>query len=224
MTTTVVHKDPDPSNGVLIYPYMYLFSTDNVKLSAFQYSLTSRGNATPPVALGEMKDRWQNVRQDHTYLVSPMYRGELSNSLALSDLTLPVGINQTIPVTINMSFAIPAYECWLLVVIPVCYPREYKSDNHMPIDSLMICCRPRSPISWRWAVSQTAEWGKAGTLSSPRCVMPMAMACARLFNGLDPNDAVADGDGDGLTDRFELEQQTDGTLVSPFRLIRMATG
>lgn len=226
VTTTVVHKDPDPSNGVLIYPYMYLFSTDNIKLSAFQYSLTGNGNATPPVTFGGMKDRWQNVRHDHTYLVSPMYRGEMSSQVALNNLSLPVGINQSIPVTINMSFAVPAYECWLAVIIPVCYPREFKGDNHMPINSLKYDILPATFAGFL-ALGSKPDGGIGQTWDAAFPSLRDADGDglrSLVYKGMDPNDTTVDADGDGLTDRFELEQQVNGKLVSPIQVDTDADG
>ncbi len=77
VTTTAVHKDPDPNNGVLIYPYMYLFSADSLKRSSFLYSLTPSADEKLPAALDQMPSLWRNVREDRKYLVSPMYRGEM---------------------------------------------------------------------------------------------------------------------------------------------------
>lgn len=218
VTTTAVHKDPDPNNGVLIYPYMYLFSADNLRRSSFLYSLTSGANQTLAVALDQMKTLWQNVREDHTYLVSPMYRGEMSSTPPpLTGQTLAAGINRPVPLMLNMSYAVPAYECWTLVVIPICYTREYKGDNHLPIDSLQYDVFPVTlaeflamsakgdgglGLSWDARFPSLRDADGDGLLSS-------------AYNGLDPNDAAADADGDGLTDRFELDRRAAGVDISP---------
>ncbi|MBX3010129.1 MAG: hypothetical protein KF832_01435 [Caldilineaceae bacterium] len=219
VTTTIVHKDPDPNNGVLIYPYMYLFSTDNLRRSSFKYSLTSTtNNETLPIALDQMKDAWQNVREDHKYLVSPMYRGELSTVPApVRDLPLTVGLNQPVPFVLNMSYAVPAYECWLALVVPVCYNKEFVGNNHVPINALLYDVFPATldefhsltssgdgglKLGWDTAFTTLADADGDGLRSA-------------AHNGLDPNDASVDADGDGLTDRFELEKQTAGTPLSP---------
>ena len=142
VTTTILHKNPDPNNGVLIYPYMYLFSAENLKRSSFQYSVTNNGNQTPSAELNQMNDLWLNVRERNAdeggkYLVSPMYRADMrSIPTPLTGVSLTVGVNMPVPIILNMSYAIPAYECWILAVIPICYLRPFKGDNHLPISSL----------------------------------------------------------------------------------------
>ena len=41
MTTTIVHKDPEPKNAFKIAPYLWFFSKDNLRSTTFKYSLTS---------------------------------------------------------------------------------------------------------------------------------------------------------------------------------------
>jgi hypothetical protein len=218
VTTTAVHKDPDPNNGVLIYPYMYLFSADNLRRSSFLYSLTSGANQTLAVALDQMKTLWQNVRVDHTYLVSPMYRGELSSTPPpLTGQTLAAGINRPVPLMLNMSYAVPAYECWTLVVIPICYTREYKGDNHLPIDSLQYDVFPATLAEFL-AMSAKGDGGLGLSWDARFPSLRDADGDGLLspaYNGLDPNDAAADADGDGLTDRFELDRRAAGVDISP---------
>ena len=218
VTTTAVHKDPDPNNGVLIYPYMYLFSADNLRRSSFLYSLTSGAEQALAVALDQMKALWQNVGVDHTYLVSPMYRGELSSTPpAVTGQTLTAGINRPVPLMLNMSYAVPAYECWTLIVIPICYTREYKGDNHMPIDSLHYDVFPAS-LNEFLAMSAKGDGGLGLSWDARFPSLRDADGDGLLstaYNGLDPNDAAADADGDGLTDRFELDRRAAGVNISP---------
>ncbi|MCB9126113.1 MAG: cadherin-like domain-containing protein, partial [Caldilineaceae bacterium] len=218
VTTTAVHKDPDPNNGVLIYPYMYLFSADNLRRSSFLYSLTSGANQTLAVALDQMKTLWQNVRVDHTYLVSPMYRGEMSSTPPpVTGQVLAAGIDRPVPLMLNMSYAVPAYECWTLVVIPICYTREYKGDNHMPIDSLHYDVFPATFAEFL-AMSAKGDGGLGLSWDARFPSLRDADGDGLLstaYNGLDPNDAAADADGDGLTDRFELDRRAAGVNISP---------
>lgn len=218
VTTTAVHKDPDPNNGVLIYPYMYLFSADNLRRSSFLYSLTSGANQTLAVALDQMQTLWQNVRVDHTYLVSPMYRGELSSTPPpLTGQVLTAGINRPVPLMLNMSYAVPAYECWTLIVIPICYPREYKGDNHMPIDSLHYDVFPATLAEF-FALGAKGDGGLGLSWDARFPSLRDADGDGLLstaYHGLDPNDATADADGDGLTDRLELERRAAGVAISP---------
>src|SRR5262249_39549461 len=139
VTTTIVHKNPDLANGILILNYMYIFSADNLKSSTFRYNLSRNGNSPQAVDLNQMTDQWQNLQDDHKgWFGHPMYRGQASTTpAALTNIpfTTP-GINVSVPFTINMNFAVPAYECWALIFIPVCNTREYEKSNPVPINSI----------------------------------------------------------------------------------------
>ncbi|MBK8048893.1 MAG: hypothetical protein IPK16_18285 [Anaerolineales bacterium] len=218
VTTTAVHKDPDPNNGVLIYPYMFFFSEDNLKRSAFRYSLTNGVNEVPSVDLDSMTGSWKDVKKDHTYLVSPMYRGQIAEGPpALRNLPMSTGLDRHVPLMLNMGYAIPAYECWLLVIFPMCYMRSFKGDNHMPIDSLYYDVLPPT-LAGFLALGSKGDGG-LGQLWDAR-FRSLADADgdglrSTAYKGLDPNDATPDSDGDGLTDAYELNQQAGGRTISP---------
>ncbi len=225
VTTTIMHKDPDPNNGLIIYSYMYLFSQENLKRSTFKYSLTHTGSATPPVALDQMKGAWQNVRERNAaeggkYLLSPMYRADVSSiPTPIRDLPLPVGINATIPFTLNMGFAIPAYECWTVLVVPVCYEREFKGDNHMPINALVYDVLPAT-LNEFMTLGAKADGGFRLAWDAKFPALRDADGDGLrsfVYKGLDPNDNSADSDNDGLTDAFELERQGAGEGSSPIQ-------
>src|SRR5262249_4647951 len=69
ITTTVIHKDPAPKDGLLIYPYMWLYSADSLRSSTFKYSVAVDPNQLPPMsaALNEMSAAWKDVREDHKF-------------------------------------------------------------------------------------------------------------------------------------------------------------
>lgn len=73
---------------MLIYPYMYLFSRNNLKKSSFVYTLTQSADASQSVSLDAMPSAWQNIRERNAdeggkYLVSPMYRADMRTIPAL---------------------------------------------------------------------------------------------------------------------------------------------
>jgi hypothetical protein len=47
VTTTVVHKDPDPNIGIMINSYLWLYSADNLRSSTFKHGLSQSGAAPP---------------------------------------------------------------------------------------------------------------------------------------------------------------------------------
>ena len=218
VTTTVVHKDPDPANGLMIFFYLYLYSPNNLRQSSFRYSLTQ--NATPlTVAGGQMVNEWQGVREDHKFVLTPMYRGQKADNPApLNGLTLQAGLDKTVPFHLNMGYAVPGYECWLIILAPVCYTRKdgLVGNNSTPINALKYDVFPATldgfmsltnrdgglALAWDNRFPMLADADGDGLLVNSR-------------NGLDPNDALPDADGDGLTDAFELERRQAGIALSP---------
>ncbi len=223
ITTTLVHKNPDPSNGVLINGYLWLFSPANIRRNTFRYSLTPGGPATAPTALDQMPNEWQNVVEDHKYVLTPMYRGQAFTNHALPAYTPTAGLNRVVDFHINQGYAATAYECWMMwipvtpIFFPVCYEREYKGENHVPISSLVYDIFPPTLDEF---MAMTDAGNGSKQLAWDPAFAPLADAdgdglLASAFKGIDPNDNLVDSDGDGLTDRFELERQMGGVTVSP---------
>jgi hypothetical protein len=198
ITTTLVHKNPDPANGVLINGYLWLFSPANIRRNTFNYSLTRGGPATPPAALDQMPNEWQNVVEDHKYVLTPMYRGQAYTNQTLPASPLTAGLNQTLDFNINQGYAATAYECWMMwipgtpIFFPVCYEREFKGSNHVPVNSLVYDIFPATVdgfmtmtdagngskrLAWDAAFPQLADADGDGLRSS-------------AFDGIDPNDGM----------------------------------
>ena len=217
VTTTVTHKTPDPNNDVLIGPYLYFFSPDNLRSSSFKYGLTGTGIQNQPVVLNEMPTVWQNVRPDHLFRNATLYRGEMRTTPTVQNLPLQLGINTVVPFSLHMNYAIPAYECWLIVVYPYCTTRAYNGDNHMPINSLQYDVFPAT-LNAFLALGPKADGGAGQSWDAKFPSLRDADGDGLLsfaYNGMDPNDLTADADNDGLTDRFEMEDQSSGINTSP---------
>ena len=88
VTTTVVHKDPVWENWFHILPYLWLFSTQNLRSTTFQYSLTDGANRQTINAVpNQMNEDW-TVAEDHKFALTPMYRAQASTRPAPADLAL----------------------------------------------------------------------------------------------------------------------------------------
>jgi hypothetical protein len=227
VTTTLVHKDPDPANGVLIYGYLYLFSPANIRRNSFQYSLSPGGPQTPAAALDQMTNAWQDVREDHKYLLTPMYRGQAATTVTRPAYNPTPGLNQTVDFHINQGYAATAYECWMMwipgtpIFFPVCYEREYKGENHVPVDSVVYDIFPASLNGFMTQSATTNAAGAPGFRLAWDNRFPILAdgdgdgLRSQASGGLDPDDSKTDTDGDGLSDRFELELQAAGYALSP---------
>jgi hypothetical protein len=224
VTTTAVHKNPDPTVGIMINGYLYLYSPDNLRSSTFQYGLSQGAAASQPVDLNQMSSSWQGVSEDHKYVLTPMYKGVARTDPApLGGLPLRQGINSTVPFSLTMNFAIPAYECWPMwipgtpIVFPVCRTREYENTNTTPFTMIKYDVFPNT-LAGFLALGAKSESGMGlswdAAFPSLRDVDGDGLS-GLLFNGLDPNDNAWDSDADGLSDRFELERRAASVAYSP---------
>lgn len=219
VTTIAVHKDPDPKDGLLIYPYMWLYSQDSLRSSTFKYSVALSKEALPPLSAArrEMSASWQDVREDHKFVATPMYRGQANTTPPpITNISLPAGVNQTIPLVLKMAYAVPAYECWGLIVLGACYRRELADSNTSSLEPLrfdvfpdtldgVMTLAPRpnggQGLAWSPAFPALADADGDGLLATTR-------------GGIDPDDTKPDADGDGLTDAFELARRSSGAAFN----------
>ena len=227
VTTTLHHQEPgtDEGGGPIILSYPYLFSADNLKSSTFRYKLfdpASESGATA-VDLNQMSSDWQNVVVEDTAYGISLHTGQAATSPApRGNNTLPAGINVKLSTKLGMSYAVPAYECWTLLVIPVCYVKEYEgSTSEIPLDSIRYDVFPATLAEFLTLGNQP---GPGGALGRGLGWDPSFGALAdsdgdglrgTLFNGLDPDDTTWDADGDGLGDIAELQIRQAGVGSSP---------
>jgi hypothetical protein len=228
ITTHVVHKDPDPASGLYINLYLYYFSADNLRSSTFKYSLTQPNpQDITGIARGDMRNEWQRVGEDHKYVATPMYGGYATTTPPrVTGFNLQPGLNRSASFYLNMGYAVPAYECWGIpllpfynVVVPVCYTRTFQGKNSTKLDALRYDIFPATVdgfmtlgaksdggrgLSWDAAFPGVRDSDNDGLL-------------ATAFGGLDPNDATWDNDGDGLSDSYEMERRSAGRPYSPIQ-------
>ena len=228
ITTHLVHKDPDPASGLYINLYLYYFSADNLRSSNFKYSLTQPNSQDiTNIARGDMRDEWQRVGEDHKYVATPMYGGYATTTPPrVTGFNLQPGVNRPASFYLNMGYAVPAYECWGIpllpffkIVVPVCYTRTFQGKNSTKLDSLRYDIFPATVggfmtlgakgdggrgLSWDAAFRGLRDSDGDGLL-------------ATAFGGLDPNDSSWDTDGDGLGDSYELERRSAGQPYSPIQ-------
>lgn len=225
ITTTVKHKNPDPSNGLYIYPYLWLYSPDNLRSSTVKLSLTPI-TQTVQAEWNQMNSRWA-VREDHKLLLTPMYRGQVTGQYTITQpLTPTAGLNQAIPLVLNMGYGVPAYECsgipniiipFTPPIIPICYTREAKGNNSSTIDALVYDIFPAT-LDGFMAMgiapdgSQRLAWDTRFTALKDADGDSLL---ASSSGGIDPNDATPDSDNDGLSDLVELQWRQLGQPVSP---------
>ena len=115
VTATVYHQDPLAKYGLLIYPYGWIFySADNLRSTTVKATLTA-AEAKFDVDRDQMNAQW-SVTEDHKWGPIPMYRAQASDELSKAPALLQAGINREVKAYLNMAYAVPAYECWGLLV------------------------------------------------------------------------------------------------------------
>ncbi len=220
ITTHVVHKNPNPAAGIIINFYLYLFSKENLRSSTFNYSLTQPGPQDVPASRDTMTGAWQNVAEDHKYVRTPMYGGYTQNSYTVGGFNLQPGLNRPASFYLNMGYALPAYECWVIPVIfypvPVCYTRTFSSHNSNKIETLRYDIFPNTIDGFMALGPKSGGMGLAWDPAFPALRDADGDGLiAGNFGGLDPDDTRWDTDNDGLSDAYELEQRAAGKPYSP---------
>lgn len=241
MTTTVVHQDPAPENWFHITPYLAFFSRSNLRSTTFRTTVT-RGTRLPAEELeverGEMRDDWQNVEVDHTFrllgiIPKDMYRADYTDpEVVLTDIELSAGIDQPINLYNNTAYALPAFECFTLPVpspipvptgylpVPICYTRTIDGSTSNRFNPIEFDIFPATFTEF----IETADAGDGGQRLAWDERFPSQRDAdgdgliSSAYNGMDPNELTWDGDGDGLSDAFELERRAEGVNYSPVAL------
>jgi len=228
ITTNIRHKDPNPEQGLLINGYLYLFSQDNLKSSSYKYALSQ---ANTPLTLSDFSNRmpgaWTVSERETKYAATTMYKAYASTNPIgpLGGVPLNAGINQAAAFNLNMGYAIPAYECWLMPFpflpfvppIPVCYSRELSGSTSTKFDNLSYDVYPATLDSFMTLSNKGANGLGLGWDAAFDALKDAdgdgLISVAK--SGIDPNDSTWDSDGDGLSDAFELERRQAGTNYSP---------
>jgi hypothetical protein len=214
VTTTVVHEKPNPKNGLLIYPYGWSFySDDNIRTSTFGYSFTKEQEKLR-VARDTMKPLW-TVEPDHKWGAIQMYRARWATTAETkTPVELKAGLNQVFAPWFNMGYAVPAYECWGLLILGVCYRRTLSGNTSKQLDAIQYDVLPASVGGFMTLTPRGADkYGLAWDERFP--ALADADGDGLRSGSADPNDRLWDTDGDGLSDTYELEKRQAGVAYSP---------
>lgn len=225
ITTHVAHKNPDPSAGLMINFYLYLYSKDNLRSTTFNYTLTQPQPQTVGADRGTMKGAWHNVGEDHKYVRTPMYGGYANSAPSIRGLNLQPGLNQTASFYLNMGYALPAYECWAIPIfgiypVPVCYTRDFDGHNSTKIETLHYDIFPNTVGGFMALGPKISRVDSAGAGLSWDAAFPALHDAdgdgliSKAFGGTDPNDQNWNSDSDNLPDTFELERRALGIPYS----------
>lgn len=227
VTNTVVGRDPDVLNTFHVNPlYLFFWRQEYLRTTNLQQSL-SQGAQALHVGRNPLNgdNQWGNsVVEDHRWGAVPIFRAQRAETITLNDLPLQAGLNQDLGnPAFNFGYALPAYECWTIPnivtfvppVFPICYDRTVagSNSNRLPlrldvfpatIDEFMaLTALPNGGHRLAWSSAFPSLYDADGD-----------GLIARGRNGIDPNDASPNQDGDGLTDLVELEWRQRGFALN----------
>ncbi|MBI1296143.1 hypothetical protein GC175_14410 [bacterium] len=216
VTTNIVHKNPDNWNVMFDIPYFY--NQSNFRDTTFRYTL-SLEKAAFEVNLDEMSNQWNIVSAVPTtdYGIPWVKRTATAyQEPALTNLFLGAGINRPIDYWFNMAYALPAYECWTVIYIPVCELQTERGGDPSFVNGPSYDIFPDT-VGEFFATANSAGGGQrlAWDTNFPTIwdADGDGLVTAAL-GGIDPDDTKPDADFDGLSDRFELEQRMAGVRLA----------
>jgi len=210
----------------LAIPYLWQYNNTNLKTATFNYELqTNQRDIHAPLERGRMSDKWQPVAGNSTAF---FYRTTVQTTT--NDALNETGINRPLNVTLAEGQAVPAQQCFGIIIppsfvpIPVCNIVTDKTTSYIPLGNLLTY--DVLPTALDGFLATTATKDKKGALNGGYTLSwgqsgDMVFARQRdsdgdgLLNkadsGNDPDDAKWDTDGDGLSDFNELQNGSDPT-------------
>jgi hypothetical protein len=216
VTTNIVHKNPDNWN---VMPYINIYYNEAYfRSTTFRYTLT-RQKAAFEVNRGEMPGVWTGMTTKLTmdYGIPWLKRSAYAyQEPKLANVKLAPGLNQPIDYWFNMAYALPAYECWTVIFVPVCEIQTERGGEPSFVNGPSYDIFPDT-VGEFFALTGSAA-GRRLTWDARFPTLWDADGDGLVSGaqgGIDPDDNNPDTDSDGLSDRFELEQRMAGVRLSP---------
>ncbi|MFZ0547188.1 MAG: LamG-like jellyroll fold domain-containing protein, partial [Candidatus Promineifilaceae bacterium] len=203
------------------------FSESWLKNSTFVYHLGPESDP-PNVGLGQQNLDWKTnfwYTQHYTIYYPPLleafeksldlYKGFKLDNIESAPYTLTEGMNQSIPLFLDTSFVVPAYECW----VGSCDHQQIDNQSTQSFkDAFIFDIYPAtldSFYAWNW--DEHFEQSNAdGDIWYAKDHDGDGLL-AQAAGGNDPNDSITecgglcwDTDGDGLSDAYELKANAAG--------------
>lgn len=218
-----------PRHNVIAYRGSF-YTDDYLNTTVFDYQLNTR-----PETEGQIWSRpgpW-HPRRGEWYLGDWLWRGERESTVPA--VTLPLdgaGINQVAAYDFRVRYDLPGWECWGISLLAYCDGRRIGGENGTVDTTIVLDVFPRTVEDFYaldWGAWQPA-WDCPPDASASeydiwvaldrRCEHGLSFPVqrdhdgdgllAQAVGGLDPDDTRWDSDGDGLSDRFELELAQEG--------------
>jgi hypothetical protein len=202
LTTTIVHAVPDDPR-VAIYYAPSAYDEGHLRSTTLRYQLNPDKQEVSTARNG-MKNDWRDVQIDREDWPIEYWRGWASQAVTSEPIPMPgAGINRTMPLYLNVGYAMPAAECWSVGPIVVCSDNTLAGTlpanvgQHVVFDVFPATLDGFYALDWDDAFQPQVDADGDGLLSF-------------AHHGNDPDDSTWDADGDGLSDKYELEMRAAG--------------
>lgn len=217
MTTTATMANPKAWQA---HFYMEEYTQDSLRSTSIKYGLLDdphEGIRAPK--RGEMSDRWSKPPEyDHTFWLHKMYRVHVTDEVSSHGLQLTeAGVNQSLPLYMGAGYALPAIECWTVVVwylvptpVPVCYRRSPQGHSSEKLPHVEFDVFPQTLdkfYAWDWSNNGSLPFREQKDHDND------GLIAQGYWGGNDPDDAKWDTDGDTLSDYYEVTMRS----VPPIR-------
>ncbi len=214
VTTNAYHPVPET-----VYGHTGTIWNDaTLKKNAFVYAFNATGATLAAPGLNARANAWQNLRTwarvtAAGYGTFDLKNGTLVDTLTSSAFTLTQGLNRRFDLYFAMAYNVAAWECWGLAVYScaVSPDSNVQSFSGSPAATKLDLVFDVFPATLEAFYALT--WDSAFAPHRDRDGDGLSAAGAPYF-GNDPNDNLWDTDGDGLSDRYELQLATFGVPIS----------
>ena len=218
--TNIEHELPTTSTtGSVLYHANDYLSESNLRSTTFVYRLSDAGVPMTAPVRGSMRGSWFDVRYSTIHYTlryalgatedrsSRLYRASAEQDVTSEQsVTLQAGLNRPLAARLTTGYAIPAVECWGTGWMSSCKEQTISGTNTAGDMGLTVDVFPSSLdgfVAFNWDPRLTAPPDGDGD--------GLRAASA---GGNDPDDTKWDTDGDGLSDRVEMELRAQGTPIS----------
>ncbi len=187
------------------------YTAENQRSTSVDYVLAWDDPSNPPLTptVAANSTIWDTVRCSTYGGLSRCSGSKQVRRQLASPVPLQAGLNRTLPIYFITAYDLPTVECWLIPGIPI--PLVFCNTNRIA-DSM------RTDPGYRMDVFPATldgffamNWDSA--LKPPQDADGDGLVSA-AYNGPDPNDALWDTDGDGLSDGYELKLRQEGVAIS----------
>lgn len=210
LTTNVAFESPE---NWQVHSYPELYSRSTLRSTTFEHSVTSPDPADIDGRAGDNADDWgvASLRDWDGWI--PLYETSKPDEPSVTVPFDDAGINRTFPFHLNTGYSAPTYECWS-IVITVCDTDALDGTTSSAFDPVHFDVFPatfaefvtttggpeEARLAWDPSFAGLDDADGDGLLSG-------------AAGGLDPDDRRWDSDGDGLSDRFELDRRQGGIAL-----------